>query len=179
MRRLLQHLLLTTMLLSLVGCVIGPTPHPAQEDSAGVAAGPADPQAPPSEVGENDLTDSADPGGGEASMADAAVSEDEGDAADGSLDDDDCEPCNADVHPQAVDGCNAYNDDCDDEVDENCVYSVQGYAFGNGFVLSGGSADYKVKQSVGTTSFTGVSTSADYRVIPVWPVTGPPPEQAP
>ena len=44
---------------------------------------------------------------------------DEDDDEDGTVDDDDCEPLNPDVHPQAVEVCNGVDDNCSGETDED------------------------------------------------------------
>ena len=90
----------------------------------------------------------------------------------GSTEAEDCAPCDASVYPTAVDGCNAKDDDCDDEVDENCVYSLKGYGFGNGFVLDGQTTGLKLTHSVGTTSFAGKTSNEVFTLRPVWPAGG-------
>ena len=97
---------------------------------------------------------------------------DDDDDNDGSLDQDDCAPCDSAVYPEALDLCNGKNDDCDKHSDENCIYSLHGHAFGSGFILEGQASGVKLSQSVGTTSFVGKASNDIFMLRPVWPAGG-------
>lgn len=97
MKRLLQILLVTSMVFALVGCVIGPTPHPVQDEAAGPPGAAQDlstpdPAAPTGEQ-ENDgaagLDDSSEVGGGmDASTTGDSLMDDAGEPDDsGPVDD--------------------------------------------------------------------------------------------
>jgi hypothetical protein len=90
---------------------------------------------------------------------------DDDDDNDGVNDDADCAVCDDTVFPGNFDGCNVFDDDCDNELDEDCSYLVEHASFGNGFVTSS-SAGHQVFQRLGTRTFVGQTEGANFSMEP-------------
>ena len=99
---------------------------------------------------------------------------DDDDDNDGTLDALDCAPCDPSIHPNAIDSCNARNDDCDESTDEDCFYSLHGYAVGNGYTMNGQTTGLKITHSIGSTGFVGTTSNETFTLKPVWPAGGEP-----
>jgi hypothetical protein len=94
-------------------------------------------------------------------LGDACDTDDDGDEV---PDFADCEPCNPYIHAGAVDGCNAFDDDCDGQEDEDCAFYLGGSTFGSGFVRRATGASYRLGYVLGTTATPGESANGLFRL---------------
>ena len=94
------------------------------------------------------------------------------DDSDGVPDDLDCGPCDDTTWPGAPDLCDLVDNDCDEELDEDCAYSVPVFGFGNGFVIGGAGAAYRLDHVLGGQHAVGTSSNGSYIIRPVGVSTG-------